>query len=96
MRKTTPIVPKSWYHICVGIDTISGLLRIVDNGDLANDEENELLRNTSSIKPENVTGNLFGKGSLSKVWGSAKDNTIVHFTSSHCRTVDSKLLTKNQ
>ena len=27
-----PIVPHSWYHICMGLDTVSGLVRIVLNG----------------------------------------------------------------
>ena len=27
-----PIVPHSWYHVCMGLDTESGLLRIVVNG----------------------------------------------------------------
>ena len=59
---SVPVVPQSWYHICVGIDTISGNLRIVDNGVIIVDEEKEYFRNTaSSIKPESIAGNLLGK-----------------------------------
>ena len=56
-----PVVPQTWYHICVGINTLSGLLRIVDNGVLIVNEEKEYFRNTaSSIKPQNIAGNLLG------------------------------------
>ena len=35
-----PIVPHSWYHVCMGIDTVSGLLRVVANGiEVANVEK---------------------------------------------------------
>ena len=60
IREGAPVVPRTWYHICVGIDTVSGLLQIVDNGVLVFDEEKEILKNTSSIKPENVRGKLLG------------------------------------
>ena len=56
----TSVIPHSWYHVCVGIDTVSGLLRIVDNGVLVFDEEKEMLRNSSSIKPNNLEGKLLG------------------------------------
>ena len=57
-----PVVPQSWYHICIGIDTVSGHLRIGDNGVISVDEEKEYFRNTaSSIKPKNIAGNLLGK-----------------------------------
>ena len=59
-RNSSPVVPQTWYHICVGINTISGLLRIVDNGYLALDEEIEIFKNTSSIKPEDISGKLLG------------------------------------
>ena len=55
------VIPHSWYHICVGIDTVSGLLRVVDNGVLVLEEEVEMLKNTSSIKPNDVEGRLLGK-----------------------------------
>ena len=60
MRNGSPVIPHSWYHVCVGIDTVSGLLRVVDNGVLVLDEEQKMLKNTSSIKPENVEGKLLG------------------------------------
>ena len=60
VRNSAPIVPQTWYHVCVGINTISGLLRIVDNGIPVLDEETEIFKNTSSIKPENISGKLLG------------------------------------
>ena len=60
VRNSAPVVPQTWYHICVGINTISGLLRIVDNGYLVLDEETDIFKNTSSIKPENISGKLLG------------------------------------
>ena len=38
-----PIVPHSWYHVCMGLDTVSGLLRIVVNGVVMVNEEKGLL-----------------------------------------------------
>ena len=53
-----PIVPHSWYHICLGLDTVSGLLRIVVNGVKVVDEEKEFFRNTSAWKPQSLAGKL--------------------------------------
>ena len=61
IREAAPVVPQTWYHICVGIDTVSGLLQIADNGILVSDEEKDILKNTSSIKPESVRGKLLGR-----------------------------------
>ena len=60
VRNSSPIVPHTWYHICVGINTVSGLLRIVDNGIPVLDEETEIFKETYSIKPENISGKLLG------------------------------------
>ena len=43
-----PIVPHSWYHICMGLDTVSGLLRIVVNGKEMVNMEKEYFRNKIS------------------------------------------------
>ena len=43
-----PIVPHSWYHVCMGLDTVSGLLRIVVNGVVMVNEEKEYFRNKIS------------------------------------------------
>ena len=56
-----PVVPQTWYHVCIGIDTVSGLLRIVDNGVLIVNEEKEYFKNTASLKPKKLDGNLIGK-----------------------------------
>ena len=53
-----PIVPHSWYHVCLGLDTVSGLLRIVVNGVKVVDEEKEFFRNTSAWKPQSLAGKL--------------------------------------
>ena len=46
---------------------MSGLLRIVDNGVLVFNEEKEMLRNSSSIKPNNLEGKLLGTVCESKL-----------------------------
>ena len=53
-----PIIPHSWYHVCLGLDTESGLLRIVVNGVKVVDEEKEFFRNTSAWKPQSLAGKL--------------------------------------
>ena len=53
-----PIVPHSWYHICLGLDTVSGLLRIVVNGIKVVDEEKEEFRNTTALKPRSLEGKI--------------------------------------
>ena len=53
-----PIVPHSWYHVCLGLDTESGLLRIVVNGIKLVDEEKEFFRNTSAWTPQSLAGKL--------------------------------------
>ena len=49
-----PIVPHSWYHICMGLDTVSGLLRIVVNGVVMVNKEEDYFRNTMQWKPNSV------------------------------------------
>ena len=56
-----PITPHAWYHICLGLDTVSGLLRIVINGFEIVNEEKDFFRNTSSIKPTSVAGKFLGE-----------------------------------
>ena len=56
-----PIVPHSWYHICMGLDTVSGLLRIVVNGRMVVNEAKEYFKNTTSWRPNSVAGRVFGK-----------------------------------
>ena len=53
-----PIVPHSWYHVCMGPDTVSGLLRIVVNGKVVVNEEKEYFRNTTSWLPRSLTERL--------------------------------------
>ena len=60
-KANIPIVPHSWYHICLGLDTVSGLLRIVVNGRMVVNEAKEYFKNTTSWRPNSVAGKVFGK-----------------------------------
>ena len=42
-----PIVPDSWYHVCMGLDTVSGHVRIVVNGKVLVDEPKDYFRDFS-------------------------------------------------
>ena len=53
-----PIVPNSWCHICMGLDTVSGQLRIVVNGKLLVNEEKEYFKNTNSWLPGSLENKL--------------------------------------
>ena len=69
-----PIVPHSWYHFCMGLDTVSGLLRIVVNGVEVVNEEKEYFRNTSSWRPKSVEGRIvMFKGYISGFWCQFRD-----------------------
>ena len=63
-----PIVPHSWYHICMGLDTVSGLLRIVVNGVVMVNEEKEYFRNTKQWKPKSLEGKLLLFKSFMGFW----------------------------
>ena len=64
-----PIVPHSWYHICMGLDTVSGLVRIVVNGIEVVNEEKEYLQNTAQWKPKSLDGKLLlFKSYISGYW----------------------------
>ena len=45
----------------MGLDTVSGLLRIVVNGKVVVDEEKQYFKDTSAWKPTSVAGHLLGK-----------------------------------
>ena len=60
------INPHSWYHICMGLDTVSGLLRIVVNGREVVNMEKEYFRNTTSWKSDTVDGKVLGKSKQQK------------------------------
>ena len=64
-----PIVPHSWYHICIGLDTVSGLFRIVVNGKEVVNKEKEYFQNTQSWKPRTVDGKILQfKGYWGGMW----------------------------
>ena len=45
----------------MGLDTVSGLLRIVVNGKVVVDEEKQYFKDTSAWKPKSIAGHLLGK-----------------------------------
>ena len=53
-----PIVPHSWYHVCLGLDTVSGFLRIVVNGVKVFNVEREEFRNTTAWMPGSLEGKI--------------------------------------
>ena len=55
------VSPYSWYHVCLGLDTVSGLLQIIINGHIIQNEEKEFFRGTDSIRPKSLAGKLVGK-----------------------------------
>ena len=64
-----PIVPDSWYHICSGINTNTGMLRIAVNGLMLINEERDYFKSTIAWKPKSVEGSiLVFKGFLSGFW----------------------------
>ena len=69
-----PIIPHSWYHACMGLDTVSGLLRIVVNGIQVVNEEKEYFKNTNKWKPRSLKGKILQfKGYLSGFWWQFRD-----------------------
>ena len=68
-RATIPIVPHSWYHICMGLDTVSGLLRIVVNGIEVVNEEKDYFKNTTHWKPKSLKRSILQfKGNMAGFW----------------------------
>ena len=57
-KSVIPIVPHSWFHICMGLDTVSGLLRIVVNGIEVVNEEKQYFKNTTHWKPKSLKGSV--------------------------------------
>ena len=76
-----PIVPHSWYHFCMGLDTVSGLLRIVVNGRLVVNEEKEYFKDTTESKPASVEGKIlifkgYHAGFWYQHWGTVSNLNI--------------------
>ena len=53
-----PIIPHAWCHVCMGLDTVSGLLRIVVNGVEVVNEEKDYFRNTADMRPKSLVGKI--------------------------------------
>ena len=47
-----------WEHLCVGIDTDTGMVTSVQRGEVLFDQVEEVFVNSSSIKPKNVKGKI--------------------------------------
>ena len=56
-----PMIPHSWYHVCLGLDTVSGHLRIVINGVKVVDMEKQYFKNSTTMKPKSLIGKVTGK-----------------------------------
>ena len=76
-----PIIPHSWYHACMGLDTVSGLLRIVVNGRLVVNEEKDYFKDTTESKPASVEGKIlifkgYHAGFWYQHWGTVSNLNI--------------------
>ena len=58
--KIISLTALSWYHVCLGLDTVSGLLRIVVNGVEVVNEEKDYFRGSDVWKPRSLAGKLAG------------------------------------
>ena len=57
-NQTVRAVPHTWYHACVGIDTNSGLVRIVVNGQKILEREISYFSDSESSRPLSLKGKL--------------------------------------
>ena len=53
-----PIVPHSWYHACIGLDTESGHLRVVVNGFTIVDEIDPYFTGSTDKQPKSLVGKI--------------------------------------
>ena len=53
-----PIVPHSWYHACIGLDTESGHLRVVVNGFTIVDEIERYFTGSTDKQPKSLVGKI--------------------------------------
>ena len=67
-NKVLPIVPHSWYHVCMGLNTVSGLLMIVVNGIEIINEKKDYFENTRKWKPNSVEGKILGFKAWAGFW----------------------------
>ena len=56
---TVKVVPHSWYHMCLGVDTASGWVRYVLNGELVLDSALDNMKEPSTTKPSSLKGHLY-------------------------------------
>ena len=53
-----PIAPHSWYHICLGLDTSSGRLRVMVNGYTIVDEDMSYFKDSQNRRPQSLIGKI--------------------------------------
>ena len=53
-----PVVPHSWYRGCLGVDTVSGRIRIYVDGSLVLDKEIYYFEESSAIKPSTLKNSV--------------------------------------
>ena len=53
-----PIKPHTWYHVCLGLDSESGHLRVVVNGYLIVDEYIRYFKDSQNIRPQSLKGKI--------------------------------------
>ena len=59
-----PIMPHTWYHGCISIDTMNGHVQLVINGYVVVDEIIEYFKDSKSGKPDSLAGRLL----MFKTW----------------------------
>ena len=52
------VVPHTWYHACLGLDTTTARLRVAINGLSLYDGSHEYLNNTVRMKPNTLSDRL--------------------------------------
>ena len=53
-----PVVPHSWYRGCLGVDTVTGRIRIYVDGFVVLDEELEYFKGSTAMKPNTLKNNV--------------------------------------
>ena len=93
-----PVVPHSWYRGCVGVDTISGMVRIYVEGSKILDAEFDYFKNSMATKPASLKNHLGvfksripglwynGRGRISDIQVHSKllsSDEMIHITSNN-------------
>merc|ERR1711892_516799 len=57
-KSGVPIKPHTWYHLCLGLNTMSGHLRIVLNGYTVVNEVYSFFKDSQNIRPQSLIGKI--------------------------------------